>query len=287
MAVLTSCPKRDNGIVRLFVTGIGGYLGHALVSAASGWEVAGTVRDRPAPVGVEAHAIDVRDSAAITDVLWRVQPDAVIHTAFVQDGDELDSVNVDGSAVIARASRAVGARLIHVSSDAVFSHTPRRAVCERDHVSPVTPYGISKAKAEVAVATADPEGLIVRTSLIYGGQRLSKHERRALDPACAFDAHEIRCPILASDLADSLLELARMPGLSGVLHVAGADAINRLEFARLIVAAYGRDPSTVRAADNPNARADEVTLDCTRASALLRTRLRGVRECLAPGAMTH
>jgi dTDP-4-dehydrorhamnose reductase len=268
--------------LRLFVTGLGGYLGRAIAAAAAREHVvAGTVRTSPAPTATRAFALDVRDEAGLAAALDDARPDALIHTAYVQHGDDMRSVNVDGAAVVAGAAAARGLRLVHLSSDAIFGGDLGRALREDDPPDPMTPYGASKADAEAAVAAAHPAAVLVRTSLIYGGAEPSNHERRALDPAHTFYADEIRCPVVAGDLAAAILELAAMPAVRGPLHVAGADAVSRLEFARLVVAAHGGDPAAVRGAPHPPGRAGDCTLDTTRARALLRTRLRGVREVLS------
>jgi len=270
--------------VRLFVTGLGGYLGRAIAAGGRGThQVAGTVRTSPAPAGTTAFAIDVRDGAAVARALDDARPDAVIHTAYVQHGDEMRSVNVDGAAAVAAAARALGVRLVHLSSDAVFGGDLGRPVREEDPADPKTPYGATKAEAEAVVAAAHADAVLVRTSLIYGGEAPSNHERRALDPTMTFYAEEIRCPVAAADLAAAVVELAARPDITGPLHVAGADAVSRLEFARLVAAANGRDPALVRGAPHPPGRPGDVTLDCSRAAALLRTRLRGAREVLGTG----
>lgn len=73
-----------------------------------------------------------------------VRPDAVINAANRQpDWD----ITADGGALVALAAAAVGARLVHVSSDAVFSgRAPRYDDASRP--DPVTPYGAAKAAAE-------------------------------------------------------------------------------------------------------------------------------------------
>jgi dTDP-4-dehydrorhamnose reductase len=129
---------------------------------------------------------------------------------------------------------------------------------------------------------AHPGAVLVRTSLIYGGTEPSTYELRALDPSQTFYADEVRCPIAASDLAAALVELAARADVRGPLHVAGAEAVSRLEFAQLIAAASGDDPAAVRGGSRPPGRPGDLRLDCTRARALLRTHLRGVREVLLP-----
>jgi dTDP-4-dehydrorhamnose reductase len=266
--------------LRLFVTGLGGYLGRAIAAPAPPGMVSGTVRSTPAPPGTRGFRLDVRDGAAVAAALDQARPDAVVHTAYVQGGDDERSINVDGAAAVARAAAGRGLRLVHLSSDVIFGGDLGRPLREEDAPAPMTTYGATKADAEVAVTAAHPGAVLVRTSLIYGGAEPSNHERRALDPDMTFYADEIRCPIAVADLAAAVIELAALPHVAGPLHVAGADAVSRLEFARLVAAAHGLDPDALRGGPHPPGRPGDCTLDCSRARALLRTRLRGVREVL-------
>jgi dTDP-4-dehydrorhamnose reductase len=95
-----------------------------------------------------------------------------------------------------------------------------------------------------------------------------------------FFTDEVRCPIAVSDLAAAVLELAPLD-VRGPLHVAGADALTRLEFARLVAAHHGRDASALRGGPGGPERPKHIALDCSRARALLAVRLRGAREVLA------
>ncbi len=251
--------------------------------------MAGTARHGSVHGAGLSYAVDVRDADAVRAAIATARPDAVVHTAYVQHGDAVGAVNVDGSANVARAAAEVGARLVHVSSDVVFRGDAGRPLTESDLADPLTEYGATKAAAEVVVAEADPRAVLVRTSLIYGGDEPSRHERMALDAAtgridAAFYSDELRCPVAAGDLAAALVELARLPDLAGPLHVAGADGVSRLDFARLVATHAGVDPGRLRGAPAPPGRPLDLRLDCSRAAALLGTRLRGVREVLAPPA---
>jgi dTDP-4-dehydrorhamnose reductase len=172
---------------------------------------------------------------------------------------------------------------VHLSSDLVFSGRERRALTEDDDLRPVSPYGASKLEAE---RLCPPEAVLVRTSLIYGGTQPGPHERLALEAAdgtrdVSFFTDESRCPIAVADLAAAVLELAATD-VAGPLHVAGADVLTRLEFARLVSARHGRDPAGLRGGEGGPDRPKHLVLDCSRARALLRVRLRGAREVLAP-----
>ena len=254
-------------------TGLGGYLGSELgrQAPAAGWDVSGIAGSAE---------LDVRDGIAVAAAVAAAGPDVVVHTAYRMDDA---SVNVEGTRAVAAAAVATGARLVHLSSDIVFAGSATRALTEEDEPDPVTAYGESKLEAERLC----PAGaLLVRTSLIYGGPVPSSHERAALEVAdgardMTFFTDERRCPIAVADLAAAVLELAALD-IAGPLHVAGADALTRLEFARLICAHHGRDPGVLRGAPGGPERPKQIVLDCSRARALLRVRLRGAREVLSP-----
>ena len=258
--------------MRVFVTGLGGYLGRAI--AALEPDAVGIVGRYQRDLTPYVTAGDVRDENAVAAALDATNPTAVIHTAYVQDGPEARSINVEGSRVVAAAARERGLRLVHVSTDVIFDGKLGRPIREDDPPSPVTEYGATKADAERAVLDEHPEAVLARTSLIYGGAEPSNHERVARDPDRTFYTDEIRCPIAAPDLAAALLELAARPEITGPLNVAGADAVSRFEFAELIAG------SAVLGGPRPPERPGDLTLDISLAQRLLATRIRGVREVL-------
>lgn len=246
-------------MVKLHITGATGYLGSELV------------RLRP---DASTTRVEIRDAAAVRVLFERLRPETVIHTAYRQDDA---SVNVEGSENVASAAAAVGARLLHLSTDVVFDGRKGEPYAEEDLLSPVSDYGMSKAEAERLVAAAHPDALIVRTSLIVGGAQPSaqpsKHELAATGPGPWF-TNEIRSPVQVTDLGHALLELAELD-VAGPLHVAGAKGVSRAELAELIAG------QPVPTAEAPPTRPLDCRLDSARAQALIRTRLRGVREFLA------
>ena len=110
---------------RLLITGASGTLGRnvARIAQQQGWEVSGTYYTAPPPLPGQWRWLDMGDRDAVMAVIRQSQPTAIVHTAFLQRGPAMWATNADGSAFVALAAQALGARLIHVSSDAIFDGT--------------------------------------------------------------------------------------------------------------------------------------------------------------------
>jgi len=272
---------------KMLVTGGSGYLGGWVARLARvGWEVTATHLTHPVD-GPDATSrrLDVRDEAAVRALVEEVRPSVVVHTAAANVGSdaEFEAVNRAGARHVACAAAACGARLVHISTDALFDGR-RGNYSEDDPPSPITPYGRSKALAEEEVCAAGGAAVIVRTSLIYGWRpRLDRHTRWMVDGLMAgrqvrLFTDEVRSPIWVESLAAAVVELAGLR-YTGVLHVAGAQNLSRHEFGLGLLRFHGVDPGPVvpaRAAESGSVRPLNCTLDCSRARALLRTSLPGV-----------
>lgn len=283
----------------MIVTGAAGFLGRHTCRAAvaEGHEVVATYhRERVEIAGARGERLDVTDTAAMEDLIRRVRPEAVIHTAALmrraleQPGgaDEWD-VNAVAPVRLAELLARHGGRYVFLSTDALFTGRPT-PFREEDRPQPLYPYAAAKAAAELGIATVMPAALLVRTSMICAepGGELSQRERMVLDlvggaGGGVLFTDDIRCPIAVTDLASAVVELAATD-TAGVLNVAGPDAVSWYEYGTLVASWHGVDPARVPAGsirDSPVRRPGDVRLDSSRAAGLLRTRLRGMRELYA------
>lgn len=268
------------------IIGGSGFLGTELIRQATATEqaTAATYATRPGDA-VQAvwYSLDLRDAGRLDAVLNEVSPRLVINAS---SGGADWAVTAQSPIRLAMTAARRGVRLVHVSSDAVFSGA-RVHYDESSLPDPITPYGAAKAAAETGVLAVHPEAVVVRTSLIIGDGG-SSHERFVHELAAgtrdgALFTDDIRCPIHVADLAAALLELAAGDH-SGIHHVAGPDAVSRHELGVLIAERDGLDLSRLRTglrSESPLPGALDVRLD-SRATQrkLSTTTLRGVRAGL-------
>jgi dTDP-4-dehydrorhamnose reductase len=244
--------------------------------------------------------LDVGDPAAVERRLAEVRPDVVFNAAAWNAVDLAETrfaeallVNAAGPAHLARAARACGARLVHVSTDYVFDGTATRPYVEDDPPRPLSLYGVSKLAGEQAVAASGGEHLVVRTSAVLGvGASRSKGgsfvERivaraRAGQPLRVV-ADQVFSPTSASDLAAALVGLAER-GARGLVHVtnSGTCSWHGLAVAALELAGTAAPVAGIRSAElgAPARRPAYSVLSNERAVALGLAPLRPWREALA------
>lgn len=279
----------------LLITGGSGYLGRHLTlrAAEAGFNVYATYHTGAGRI-TAGHPLplDVGNRAGVMELITRLSPQAIIHTAAANPGQGNKAVmtrtNSTGSRHIAEAAAATGARLVHLSTDVV--HNGRHAPYTDDAPpSPLNPYGRTKAAAEAAVRQVAPAAVIVRTSLIYG---LAEMDRGTAGFAARLSAGQplvlfndvIRQPVWVETLVEALLRLVDTP-FAGVLNVAGRQALTREAFGRRMLDWWqvsGREQVTAgRAADVSDTIPLDLRLHVHRAERLLQMAFPGVDEVLA------
>ena len=168
--------------MRILVTGASGLLGINLaLEAAKQHNVFGQVNSNP--ICTDSFSIltkDLLEPGAVEDLLDWAQPDWVIHCAALANIDACEKdpllareLNTEIPRRLARHCRKGGARLLHVSTDAVFDGLTG-GYEEEDSPNPLSTYAETKLTAEYAVSETYPEALIARVNLFgwsLSGQR--------------------------------------------------------------------------------------------------------------------
>ncbi len=227
--------------MRLLVTGASGMLARDVLRAGerAGCEL----------VGLERAELDVADAAAVESAVARVRPDAAVNCAAWTDVDGAEShreqarlVNARGAGNLARATAAAGVRLVHVSTDYVFSGdalldatgAPRPYV-ESDPTGPRSVYGQTKLEGELEVLAASAAHTVARSSWLFGlggPNFVATMLRLARDRgAVQVVTDQVGCPTWTGHLAPALLGLIER-GVSGLVHLAGTGQVSWNGFAR-------------------------------------------------------
>ena len=174
--------------MKIFVTGVGGQLGHDVVNnaAARGYEVFGAdiqpsysgIQDGSAVVSVPYYQVDITDREAVRKSIDQIRPDAIVHcaawTAVDAAEDEenrakVDSINHLGTLYIAEAAKAADAKMVYLSTDYVFDGQGDRPWEPDDKCyKPLNVYGQSKLDGELAVSGTLDKYFIVRIAWVFG-----------------------------------------------------------------------------------------------------------------------
>jgi dTDP-4-dehydrorhamnose reductase len=238
--------------MRILLLGSSGQVGHALQAGNpfAGDLVAATRRD-----------CDLMDMAGLHTLLRRVRPEVIVNAAAYTAVDKAESdretcfaVNAAAPGVLAREAAAVGAKLLHYSTDYVFDGTKAGSYNEDDPTGPRNVYGASKLAGERAIAEAGGEFLILRTSWVYSnhGANFLKTMLRlgAERPELRIVADQHGAPTSADAIAGATIRMLKNIAagfwVSGVFHMTAAGATTWHGFASAIFAgAGGKTPALV------------------------------------------
>ena len=174
--------------MKIFVTGVGGQLGHDVVNDAieRGHEAVGSdiaekysgVQDDSSVVTAPYVQLDITDQKAVKETVERIRPDAIIHCAAwtavdaaedEENREKVDRINHLGTQYIAEAAKTVDAKMVYISTDYVFDGKGERPWEPDDKCyAPLNVYGKSKLDGELAVSGTLEKFFIVRIAWVFG-----------------------------------------------------------------------------------------------------------------------
>jgi len=244
--------------MRILITGASGLLGLNLtLETADQHTVFGQVNSNA--IQTEAFTVlkaDLLEPGAVERLLDQTHPDWVIHCAALANLEACENnpelaweLNTEVPRKLAEACQQGGARLLHVSTDAVFDGKTG-GYTEEDPASPVGIYTQTKYQAELAVAAANPTAIIARVNLfgwsLKGRRSLAEfffNNLSAGNPVMGFTDIYF-CPLLVNDIAHIFIKMLRKE-LTGLYHVLSSDSMSKYDFGVAIARKFGLDPELI------------------------------------------
>ena len=228
---------------KLFITGCNGQLGREInrfYADKNGIEL----------INTDVDELDITNIKAVTDMIESEKPYAIINCAAYTAVDACETnqdiafkVNVIGPRNLSIAAKAVGAKMVHISTDYVFDGTKETPYFESDPICPQSVYGETKAEAEKMVTMFSDRFYIFRTAWLYGdGKNFVKTMLRLAE-----DHDEVRVVEDQFGTPTSTVELVKaidsilFTDNYGIYHATCEGSCNWAEFAREIFRLAGKD----------------------------------------------
>ncbi|MET7455266.1 dTDP-4-dehydrorhamnose reductase [Streptomyces sp. NPDC005574] len=245
--------------MKWLVTGAGGMLGRDMVEEL--------LRRGEQVAAADRAALDITLPDSVTAAFAEHRPDVVVNCAAYTAVDDAEQdeqrallINGEGPRLLARACAAHGARLVHVSTDYVFSGEARATPYPEDHpTAPRTAYGRTKLAGERAVLEELPgASAVVRTAWLYGVHG-GNFVRTMLDLETRRDTLDVvddqrGQPTWSADVADRIADLGARLGKDeralGVFHATGSGEATWRDLAQEVFRLVGADPERVRPTDS-------------------------------------
>ena len=200
--------------------------------------------------GAQGLCGDVARPEELSVTVRKVAPDVIVNAAAYTAVDQAESepgqaeaVNATAPAVLAHEARALGAWLVHYSTDYVFDGSGLRPWRENDRTGPLNVYGRTKRQGELAIQDSGCRYLIIRTSWVYAA-RGRNFIRTMLRLACERDVLQViddqygaptGAALIADVTARALPIAMRQPDLGGLYHLAASGETTWYGYARRVI----------------------------------------------------
>jgi dTDP-4-dehydrorhamnose reductase len=243
----------------LAITGASGLLGANMMHSAAelGLEAIGICHRHVIQIpGLEVTSLDLTDGPATRKFFLDVRPSVIVHCAAATNvdwceshSDSAEAINVRASANLADIASTLNARLVYISTDAVFDGETG-SYSEEDKPVPLNIYALTKLNGELETLTRNPSALIARVN-IFGWNAQDKYslaewalKRLESGGRVPGFTDVFFTPILVNDLVRILFVMLEKE-LSGIYHVAGSEKLSKFEFASRLASAFGFDSTRI------------------------------------------
>jgi dTDP-4-dehydrorhamnose reductase len=228
------------------ITGASGQLGLAMSEKLASY---------PIPfIAANSTELDITQEDSVQDFLHNHLPSVVVNCAAWTDvdgaevnEDRANQINALGPKYLASFSKKIGAKLVQISTDYVFSGDSATPLHENAETNPVSVYGFSKRDGERYVQEIYSEGsYIVRTAWLFSPN--GKNFVKTMTNLALVNEEEVRVvsdqfgqPTSASDLADQIIRLVKHGSEFGIYHGTNSGETSWFNFAQEIFRILGKD----------------------------------------------
>jgi len=250
--------------MKVLITGSTGLLGKAMIETcpAAGSVISLHLHPHRGPALAKDMLGDIRDRNVLTNIFEKQDFDVVVHMAGISNVDyaerhhqEALESNLGGTANIVECCNQFHKRLIYVSSNAVFDGT-RAPYRETDPVSPIHVYGRIKVQCEELVEKSARRYSIARPILTYGWNHPTSRQnpltwllgRLAKGEVTPLVTDVCENPLASLQAGEALWRLVECPQVQ-LVHLAGAETMNRYEFGLAVAEIFGLDASLLQPVD--------------------------------------
>lgn len=244
-------------------------------------------------INLDRAECDLTQPDAVNAMMEKHRPSLVLNCAAYtavdraeQERELADAVNGHAVSHLAKASKSLGAKLVHISTDFVFDGSATEPYAVDHPCNPVSAYGASKRLGETLLAEVDPPGwLLLRTAWLYGPggncfPRTMVTLARQGKPLKVVSDQQ-GSPTFTFDLAEAMMDLVTA-NATGTFHVTNAGRTTWFDFTRKTLEIFGAstDLSPIKAADWAMAKPDAAkrpsfsVLDLSRAEQTLHRPMR-------------
>jgi dTDP-4-dehydrorhamnose reductase len=231
---------------KILLTGVNGQVGHSLHQAfLTDMSLSAEL------VSLNRSQLDLTDTDAIRLVVRDVMPDLIINPAAYTAVDKAETepelayaINATAPQVLAEEAARIGAKVIHFSTDYVYSGNKTGTYTEDDNTQPLSVYGKSKLAGEEAIRQVGVQHLIFRTSWVYDayGKNFMKTILRLATERDELNivSDQTGAPTSSHSISNAVLTVMRswQHEHAGIYHLVNAGCTTWHGFARAIVEEY-------------------------------------------------
>ena len=237
----------------ILVTGANGQLGNEMRIVSKHSQDRYIFTDVNEVEGVETIYLDITDLDAIRKMIADNGVHVVVNCAAYTNVDAAESnpelaeqLNAKAPELLAKAMKAVGGLLIHISTDYVFGQEPYNVPCrEEQQGTPTGVYGLTKLHGEQRIMATDCNYVILRTAWLYSefGKNFCKTMMTltATKPQLKVVFDQVGTPTYALDLAKAIaVVIEKFDGSqTGIYHYSNEGVCSWFDFTKMIAAYNG------------------------------------------------